>query len=805
MLRNIHIKVLSLALLLGMTSMLISCGGAEDRKAKYFESGMELYNEGNYVKARLEFKNVLQIDPKDVEGLYMYGQLEEKDQNWRKAYALFMRAVELDPKHVGAQLHLGRLYAMSGTPEKALESAEAVLQIKPGDTAAMVLKGLAKARMGEKDAAIQDVEAAIKVDPDNLDAISLLAALYADQKDFDKAIELAKQGLESHPEDVSTHLLLASLYEKTGDTAGTVDLLQQLIKLQPENVASYNRLAVYHYSKGNKEEAEKILRTSIATVPDSVQAKKALLEFLFREKKQEEAEMELTGFIAAAPEQYELQFELATLYLATGRKNEAEEIYRSIIEQDGHGLDGNKGRIKLAAVLMLDKDIEKSSALLEEVLKEDPKNTEALLIRAAISMSNKDADKGIADLRTILNEDPGHVKAHRLKARAHLEKGEVALARESLENAIQAEPQEIAANFELAKLLVQSGEADEAVQVLEKLLKFAPDHLGVLQSMSQIRIRQQKWDEVAPLAQRIQEKYPTNPLGYYYQGLVQQGEEKYAESILSFEESLKRAPDGVEPLIALARSHVALNQIDKALERVEKVVIRNPEHFLALNLKGEIQLRQEKLDAAAVTFNQVIEQKPEWPVPYRNLAKIRAVQKKPAEATAALLQGYEKSKDVGLGLEVASIYDRKGETQKAIALYEELLSSRPDLAMAANNLAMILTRDEPQQAALDQAIDLVKGFSITENPIYLDTLGWVHYKRGELEDAVTILEKAIRKGDQVQEIQYHLGMAYYKSGKMEQAKQALTKALAEKGATYIGRDEAEKTLASIASSPATAQ
>jgi Tfp pilus assembly protein PilF len=75
MLRNIHIKVLSLALLVGMTSMLISCGGAEDRKAKYFESGMELYEEGNYVKARLEFRNVLQIDPKDVEGLFMYGHL----------------------------------------------------------------------------------------------------------------------------------------------------------------------------------------------------------------------------------------------------------------------------------------------------------------------------------------------------------------------------------------------------------------------------------------------------------------------------------------------------------------------------------------------------------------------------------------------------------------------------------------------------------------------------------------------------------------------------------------------------------
>jgi tetratricopeptide (TPR) repeat protein len=420
-------------------------------------------------------------------------------------------------------------------------------------------------------------------------------------------------------------------------------------------------------------------------------------------------------------------------------------------------------------------------------------------------MSSKDADKGIADLRIILNEDPGHVKAHRLKARAHMEKGETALARESLENAIQAQPQEIAANFELAKLLVQSGEADEAVEVLEKLLKFAPDHLGVLQSMAQIRIRQQKWDEVAPLAQTIQKKYSANPLGYYYQGLVEHGREQYEKSIQSFEQSLERAPDGVEPLIALARSQVALDQIGKALERVEQVVNRNPEHFLALNLKGEIQLRQEKLDAAKATFDQVIELKPEWPIPYRNLSKISAIREDHDGYLAALQLGYEKSKDPGLGLEVASIYEREGETDKAIFLYEEVLVSRPDMAVAANNLAMILMRDNPQQDALDRAMDLVKGFSVTDNPIYLDTLGWVHYKRGELQDAVTILEKASRKADKVSEIHYHLGMAYYKSGEMEKAKKALTKAVAQEDEKYIGRDEAEQTLAGIGSSPATAQ
>ena len=55
-----------LATLLILLATLTACGGAADRKAAYMEKGQALFDAGNYDKARLEFKNVLQIDPKDV-------------------------------------------------------------------------------------------------------------------------------------------------------------------------------------------------------------------------------------------------------------------------------------------------------------------------------------------------------------------------------------------------------------------------------------------------------------------------------------------------------------------------------------------------------------------------------------------------------------------------------------------------------------------------------------------------------------------------------------------------------------------
>ncbi len=798
MIRNFRIKsFISLLVVVGLVQLLTACGGAEDRKAEYFKRGMELYEEGNYVKAKLEFKNVLQIDPKDAEGYFMFAQIMEKEQNWRQAYAMFLRAVELNPNHVEALIHLGRLYAMSGAPEKAIETADKVLVQRPGDPAAMVLKGLAKARMGNKQDALQDVKAAVDVDSDNIDAVSLLSALYADLGDMDKAIAMAKKGIEDHPKNIGIHLLLARMYEKGGNTQGTVDLLKKMIDLQPENQTNRNRLAAYYLAKGKKAEAEKVLRDAIAANPDSADAKLALIEYLGKDKATlEQAIKELESFVKDSPDEYELQFALAKIYFGTGRAEEARGIYQSISDNDGDGKDGAAARTKLAGMLMVDKKLDEARAMLDGVLADDPKNKDALLTRAAASLASDDPDKGIADLRTLLAEDPGHVKGLRLKARAHLAKKEIALARESLEAAIQASPQEATANFELAQLLLQTGKPDDAIAVLEKMQKFAPDHVGILLGLAKIYASQRNWGEVAEVAQQMRAKQPDKAMGYYYQGLALQGFERLEESVNLFEQSLAISPNAVEPLIAVAKSWMALKQPDKAMERIEQAIAHNNENFLAYNLKGEILVIQKRPDEAGTAFDKAREINPKWPVPYRNLAKLRMIEKKVPEAISVLEQGVSNTKDVSLTIELASIYDSNGHETEARELYEKLLADRPDIDVVKNNLAMMLVRGEPNKADLDKALELTKDFTLSENPIFVDTLGWVRYMRGETKEAKILLERAYKPELKIPDISYHLGMAYYKLGNKQEARKMLEEAVSS-GRTFEGAEQAKQVLAEL--------
>ena len=65
-----------------------------------------------------------------------------------------------------------------------------------------------------------------------------------------------------------------------------------------------------------------------------------------------------------------------------------------------------------------------------------------------------------------------------------------------------------------------------------------------------------------------------------------------------------------------------------------------------------------------------------------------------------------------------------------------------------------------------------------ENPAYLDSLGWVLFRLGKFDKAVTHLEKAVTNpSGSDATIWDHLGDCYHRLGKIENAKDAWQKAL----------------------------
>ncbi len=145
-----------------------------------------------------------------------------------------------------------------------------------------------------------------------------------------------------------------------------------------------------------------------------------------------------------------------------------------------------------------------------------------------------------------------------------------------------------------------------------------------------------------------------------------------------------------------------------------------------------------------------------------------------AQTALALAQG-EDLKQVVL-LTLATAQNEAGDFKSAEKTLRDILEKTPDNTTALNNLGYFLTeRGEKLDEALVMIQKAVK--AQPENSSFLDSLGWVHFKLGNYDEAEKTLMDASRRDTSSPTILDHLGDVYAKQGKMELARVTWQKAL----------------------------
>jgi len=143
-----------------------------------------------------------------------------------------------------------------------------------------------------------------------------------------------------------------------------------------------------------------------------------------------------------------------------------------------------------------------------------------------------------------------------------------------------------------------------------------------------------------------------------------------------------------------------------------------------------------------------------------------------------------------------SLLQQQKKYDEAIFAYERFLEKVPENIFATNNLAALLADHRTDKQSLQKARELASKLAETNQPSLLDTVGWIHYRLGEYDEAIAVLTKVVDEAPDVPVFNYHLGMAYFKLGDRNTARDFLSKAVAE-GYSYDGVEEARETLARL--------
>jgi tetratricopeptide (TPR) repeat protein len=775
---------------------LAACGGAESRRISYIQRGREYFARGDFVKAGVEFRNAVQIAPRDPEARLLAGQAAEKLARWRDAAGLYQSVTELAPENVEARADLGRLYDLGGAPEQALKLVEPALAKHPDNASLLVVRALARARLKQTEAALADAERAVRLAPDNEDAVGLLAAMYRDRGEADRAVELVSSTLRRLPSSTDLREVLAAIYEGTGKPDQAIEQLQQLIKLKPARVAYRSQLAGLYAREHRYDDAQRTLEDEVRALPDSNEAKLALVAFAEAERSRAAAQKMLETYIAADPGNDELRLELGALLLRAGSREQSLAAYDAVLKRSDSGPDALIARDRIAAILLSEGKRADAEKMIGTVLSENPHDDDALRMRGAIELARGDSAAAIADFRAVLRDEPAAVPVRRMLASALLANQQPSLAEDELHTALEIAPDDTGARSDLAQLYEQTHRAEQAVALLEEGVHSRPADAALREALIRAYLAKGDLAAARTAAEDLKTLQPKSVDGYFLAAQVAEAQKRFDDAGQQLKRALELEPDAPAPLIALTRLELERGKSSEALARLQAAAARHPADAAVLEALGEAYLATRDFAHAADALSGAAKAAPSWWYPYHNLAAARQAQHDDAGAIEALQTGIKVAPaEPQIAMQLAVLYESKGRVDDAIATCEALYRRNPQPKVAAS-LAELLATYRTDQASLDRARDLSAAFASSSDPALLDTDGWVLYKRGEVQKALPVLERAVARAPGSRLIHYHLALAQLRAGERERARANLESALAG-SASFPGASEARTVLARL--------
>jgi tetratricopeptide (TPR) repeat protein len=785
-----------LVLVLACTGVLLgACESPAEKADGYLIKARDYYAAGDLIKAEIEVKNTLQISAKNPEARYLLAQISESRANFPEMAQNLRIAIESKPDFIDARVKLGTLYVMGRAVELAEEQVEYLATTDTGRADVRILNARVYAAKGDLESAQTELEAALEIEPDNVQALGLLASIAA-TTDLEGALALVDKGISVSDDSQPLRLLRIQLLQQAGRSDEVEAEFQSLLNDFPEEPAYGYQYARFLVDEGRIDDVEPVLRDVVERDPENIQARLALTQFIANTKGAEAAEALLREFVEELPDAHELRMALARLYQATSRPDEAYVEYEYIADNIPNENLGLTAKARMAGILLSRGETEEGAALLKEVLDVDSANSDALLLRGVLEIDKKNYRSAVSDFRSLLRQEPENKQAQLLMARAHNLAGDVVLAKDAYRRVLDMDPNDGTAPLELARILVEEENFEAAQDALSERLQVAPNDIKASRVLIAVLLKQGLGAEAETEASRVAQLPGLEAVGDYLLGGVYQAQQQQEKAVVAFRRSLDASPGAREPLQGLIAGLVRLERTDEAIAYLKQITEEYPDNLYAKTLLGQVLAGSGDAVAAEQMLESTLESNESWVPAYTALAGLQQ-----GDVGAQIdiykrgLEAMPGSQEMALLLGTA--YERSGRIEDAIEAYEEILTVDPELPAVANNLAALLADYRTDEASFQKALELATQFKDSDNPAFLDTLGWVHYRLGDFDAAIPYLEKSVETAGQVPVLRYHLGMAYKAVGKTADAKEQLSEALANENANFTGIEDARAALAEL--------
>lgn len=760
-------RIFKVCVCLVLLSLSLSCTGDPiQRRDKHMKRADKYFDGQEFKKAIIEYRNVIQADPKYAPGHYRLALAYLKTAQPQKAFSEFSRAVDLDPDNLDAQLKLGQFYLLGKKTKEAADKADLAIAKEPKNLEALFLKMGVLLQQKKPEDAVETAKKITAIDPNNIKAVLALAHIAARLKRLDEAKQYLLRAEAIRPDDPGVQLEIVAFLENQGDIKHAEGRLLKAINKHPANAALLSRLAGFYLRRGNLQSAEAAYLEIAENAPDKIEPKITIGSFYAAQRLWPQAVTWMKKALELQPENIKIKNALAAFYLDSGNPKEAGRLVDEILGKNKVSLPA---RLVKARILLQDKQWTKASEILEGLVMDQPDYPGAQRYLGIVYLAQHNAKKAKGALLKAVAFHQEDIKARVVLARIFLSERSPDLALEQVDAVLQGHPEHYEAQILKANAFVQKQDLQTARQVFTKAAQMRSD----------------------------------DPVIYYQLALIDRYEHRYDKANTHLDQALECEADYVPALAAKVSLFMTRSQPQQALAFLETKIAASKDNAtlasVLYQMQGSVLFAQKKYAKSEASFDTALALNPDLVAPYLSMARLYMVQNKIPKAIRQYQQILEKRpRFIQAHMALGAIYDALGETNQAEHAYEKALEIKPDFAPAANNLAWLLLQ---QKREPDRAFTLARQAKsqLPDDPGVADTVGLAYLEKGLYPSAISEFRDAAQKLPQNATIHYHLGLAYWKNQEKLHALEALEKALDVK-ASFPERHDAEALLKQIRAS-----
>lgn len=593
-------------------------------------------------------------------------------------------------------------------------------------------------------------------------AFNQLGVAYELADAFGPAIRAYGRACYLEPDVPLYRFNLALALRQIGSFERASEELREVLRLEPDAVPARKRLAEVTSLLGRHEEALRVAEALLRTALDDHGTWELKAQLLLKLQRPGDAVAPARRAAELDPDCPVAHSYLAEALHAAGRLPEAQAAWTEALERAPFE---PAFHLNLGALL---RDLGQA-ATAERCFRR------AIELQPDFALAYRNLGEALADRRDDDGAFAAFGKAHEIDPTdptALIREGDLALQRRQFPRAERAyraaldvAPHQADAWYGLGEACRFLRRPDDAERAYRQAIELRPAHAAAHTALGIVYFDRGDAAEAERLYRRAIELNPREAAPYHNLGnLYREARGDLDAAERWFRQALERSPENGESLGGLGLVASGRGDLAEAEHQLRRAVERAPESSALHNNLGEILRQRGRPNEAEPFYRKALELDPDNPSPYGNLGILQAERKQFAEAEKtfrALLERSTGNARLPTLVNLATVCGQQEKTAEAERFFRQALDLAPGHPRVKASFASFLA---DHRLKLDEALSLAQDAvqAGPENPEFLDALGWVQARRGDLGTAERTLQRALElagKESPTQEIRAHLRRA----------------------------------------------